>query len=277
LPIPEYLITFLKKFRLIDKLNIEISIGNKIVVINRTNFNTLQFDRETQAHIDELLRRDFGFGRLDLAPLQSEIAYQALTHEEIIKTLKQFLSEPDLGALACAAAIVRMEDEKKDAARVLTVRLAQAYGSRGKKIYNMLRSRIFEGTNIFQSIVCPFLDLVKKTYPDDPWKVRGIFGGFFEDILKYYPHGVWIAPKMDYKKVLLAVMGRVKDAKVPVSIYARGSKDIETAKQICAEILKERSDLEVIKEDYTLGMDIACMMTIVKRKRKQEELGQTFS
>lgn len=261
--------SFLKQLKIFDKLNINIIVANRSIVLNRSNFNTLPFDAATEKLAKQLFEHDFGFGRADLAEQQSELAYVTLTHEQIIKALKPYLTTADQGALIAASAVIRLEDkhdvQSKERSHILLENLRNAYGNRGRKVYNMLRSKVYGGATIFHSIVLPFLDDVKKRYPNDLWKVRGIFSAFFDDLLRYYPRAIWINSPGKAKKRYLGVLGRIQKEQVPISIYARSAGCIRTAEGICELVLGARPELQVIKEAYALGPDVACMFTIVKK------------
>lgn len=207
---------------------------------------------------------------MDLAEQQSELAYLSMTHEQLVKALKPYLLSSDLGALVAACAIVRLEDKgsymSKKRSRQLRDNLTVAHGSRGRKIYNMLRSRVYKGASIFHSIVIPFLEDAKKAYPKDHWKVRGIFSAFFDDLLRYYPRAIWVDSPGKVRKRYLKVLGRISKEQVPISIYARRGNCISEAERICELVTEARPQLQVIKETYTLGPDVACMFTIVKKE-----------
>jgi hypothetical protein len=262
---------FLKKLNLFDKLNVNIIIANRSLVLNHSKFNALLFDETTEKLAKDLFRYQFGFGRVDIAEQQSELAYLSYTHEQLIKALKPYLPESDIGALVAASTVVRLEDKQdpasKQRSQELLANLRRAYGSRGRKIYNMLRSKVYQGATIFHSIIMPFLEEAKKTYPRDAWKVRGIFSAFFDDILRYYPRAIWVDnpnPKA-LKRRYVRILGRITKEQVPVSVYARKTKCIRAAEEICELVLKARPELQLTKETYTLGSDIACMFTIVKK------------
>jgi hypothetical protein len=265
---------FLKHLKIFEKLNINIIVANKSIVLNRSNFNTLPFDETTERLANELFEHDFGFGRADLAEQQSELASLSLAHEQIIKALKPYLTEADRGALVAAATVVRLEDkndaESKRRSHELLDNLRIAYGIRGRKIYNMLRSRVYEGATIFHSIILPFLDDVRKRYPDDQWKVRGIFSAFLDDLLRYYPRAIWVnisGSEKTLKRRYIKVLGRINKEQAPVSIYARTRRCIKAAQRVCELVVEARPDLEMTTETYTLGLDVACMFTILKKSK----------
>ena len=261
--------SFLKQLKIFDKLNINIIIAHRSIVLNRSNFNTLPFDATTEKLAKQLFEHNFGFGRADLAEQQSELAYVSLTHAQIIKTLKPYLTQADQGALVAAVTVVRLEDKRdpdsKQRSHTLLENLRNAYGSRGRKIYNMLRSKVYGGATIFHSIILPFLDDVKKRYPSDQWKVRGIFSAFFDDLLRYYPRAIWVNSPGKVKKRSLGVLGRIQKEQMPITVYARTARCISTAEGICQVVLDARPELQIIKETYTLGPDAACMFTIAKK------------
>lgn len=261
---------FLRQLKIFDKLNVNIIIAHKSIVLNKSNFNTLPFDATTEKLAKDLFSHEFGFGRVDLAEQQSELAYISMTHEQLVKVLKPYLSSPDLGALVASCAIVRLEDKggsmSKKRSHQLREDLTLAYGSRGRKIYNMLRSRVYRGATIFHSIVIPFLEDAKKAYPKDQWKVRGIFSAFFDDLLRYYPRAIWVDVPGRVQKRYIKVLGRITKEQVPISIYARRGQCIREAERICELVINARPELQVIKETYTLGPDVACMFTILKKE-----------
>jgi hypothetical protein len=263
--------SFLKKLKIFDKLNINIIIANRSLILNNSKFNALPFDETTEKLAKELFTHEFGFGRADIAEQQSELAYLSYTHKQLIEALKPYLSTTDLGALVAASTVVRLEDkrdqESKQRSQELLTNLRKAYGSRGRKIYNMLRSKVYQGATIFHSIIMPFLEDAKKTYPKDQWKVRGIFSAFFDEILRYYPRAIWVDnPRPGaIRRRHVRILGRITKEQVPVSVYARKSKCIKAAKEICELILEGRPELQLIEETYNLGPDIACMFTIIKK------------
>jgi len=261
---------FLKQLKIFDKVNINIIIAHRSLVLNKSNFNVLPFDETTEKLAKDLFSHEFGFGRVDLAEQQSELAYLSMTHEQLVKALKPYLLSSDLGALVAACAIVRLEDKSgymsKRRSLQLRENLTTAHGNRGRKIYNMLRSRVYKGASIFHSIVIPFLEDAKKAYPRDQWKVRGIFSAFFDDLLRYYPRAIWVDSPGKVRKRYLKVLGRISKEQAPISIYARKSRCIREADRICELVIEARPELQIIKESYTLGPDVACMFTIVKRE-----------
>lgn len=260
---------FLKQLKIFDKLNVNIIIAHKSVVLNRSNFNTLPFDSTTEKLAKDLFSHEFGFGRVDLAEQQSELAYLSMTHEQIVKALKPYMFSSDLGALVASSAIVRLEDAGDSSSKRRSVELrknlTKAHGTRGRKIYNMLRSKVHGGASIFHSVVIPFLEDAKKAYPKDQWKVRGIFSAFFDDLLRYYPQAIWVDSPGHLNKRYLSVLGRITQEQSPISIYARRGPCIKTAERICELVIEARPELQVIRETYTLGPDVACMFTILKK------------
>lgn len=266
MPISETLKKILQNFKLLPEINIDVKIANKTVNIEHSNFNTLILNPQTEKYAKDLFEKaDFGFGRKDLAPIESEIAYQTLDHRQIIKKIKPYLISQDVGALTCSATVIRLEDKQDKEADTLYKKLRECYGARGRKIYNMLRSKIYEGSNIFESIICPFLDIAQSKYPDDPFKVRGIFTKFFEDILMYYPYGIWINKPKEVKDYQIKVLGRLRRESLPISVYARGKSCIDTAIEVCKFVIENDSELALEREDYELGKDIACMLTLHKK------------
>lgn len=247
----------LEKYGLTEDLN---TIKEKKDEINYSNFNTLELNSEVEKGFPELFKSGFGLGRADLASIQSSMAAPSKEFDEVILDLKPYLRPPDHAALIAATAVVKSENEGKNT-EILRKLLDKCYGSRGRRVYNMLRSDVDHGKNIFQAIIIPFLKEAKKTYPDDEIRVTGLFTLFFEEIIKNFPNAIWISDNS-------AVAATAKKAekmleKIPeVFIFARGIGFIKTAERVCKEV-----ECEVEKLKYSLGTQQACRYTLRPRNK----------
>jgi len=265
--IPEFLKAVLAEMKLSAKLNWKGTQDSTVININVQNFNFLPFDPEVKQVASKLFdSADFGFGKRTLAPIQSRMASPKEKHRAIIQSLKPYMHPRDLNALVFAASIILMEDEGRDARR-MTERLVATYGARGKKIYNLLRSTIPEGRTIFEDVICPFVDAAKVEYREDEAKIIGTFQVFFENLLNYYPGGIWLTEDTVFKRAVDDVKARLaKMSGSPVCIYSRGTERIEIAEKIREELIRDDPSLESRRIDYTLGLISACMIILWKKR-----------
>jgi len=259
--VPEIVLDFLKTIssKLLGNLfktgqNIETQYN---INVKELNVNLLSFDKEIEDNIEKIFEK-FGFGRKDLIPIQSAMVTPSTLQGNVIKRMRWFLREDDTRALIISATIIKLEDDgRDDNAQELLGKLTNRHGERGRKIYNMARSGMFEN---FLLLVLEDLQSELK----DLLKVKDEFQKFFNYILDYNPIAIWINDTTKEKEIVEGLEDRLIRLNIPgVMLYTRGKDNIGIIMN-AIETFKEKynKEVEIKKEDYKLRKRPSCTIFI---------------
>lgn len=118
--------------------------GDKaIIVINNPHNVVFQLDSSALKQLPKLFF-DNGMDiiREDIAPAEA-IVFNNIKENELLRTLRPYLSGEYYGAFSYACYLIKREDKGEDI-REPTRKLFEAYGPKGMRIYSLLRSKILE-------------------------------------------------------------------------------------------------------------------------------------
>lgn len=203
---------------------------------------------------------DFYFTRADLVKQIGELANPSLVHEKIMKALKGYVPDSDLGAILSATQVCKMEDDgttenkRKDARR----RHIQAFKERGKTIYNWLRSG-----EVFEKDILPVLPLYERMDGGKQLFQTTVWESFLKlhPFRFFVPRGVLKEDLQDeiLKRLLIYQQKEVK-------IYTRGRK-VRFTQTAINELKKEELVGYSVSRSkpYHLGDTPAMTFTITKR------------
>jgi len=229
----------------IDKL-LEINkSGQKIVKIKKINLKNVTFilnPRATaipyhQAIVDEELKQfnkqktnsqELFFSREDQIDELKDMLYPGKDYDKILEKISPYISEDDNGALIYASMICKKENEKQEA-RDLINKLREAYKKRGLTLYNWLRCR-----DVFSQDIFPFLEFVKRKLGKE---ARSNFTPFWESLIKFHPHRIFVASKMFEEGLMDDILKRALLYKIKkICVYARKTR-IGFARKIIKKLL----------------------------------------
>jgi len=256
----------LKKLRLFDSIfKTEQYFKDKYDIdIKNFNLTVINYGPDIKKTIPDLFGKGkFGFSREDLIPVEAEMVSLARFHRLLIRKMSRYLLPDDLSSLVASATIVQLEDKglTRKATKLL-FELSNRYGERGKRIYNMLRSNIFEG------LIYPLLEALEAEY--SPPEANAKFTQFFENILDYYPLGIWVNEATSELEIVQGLKNRFDKGVSAVYVYARGQNNINKCITACENFKKEYpKELEIDKDDYKLREQPACTL-FVKLKVQQD-------
>ena len=189
--------------------------------------------------------------------LVSPYKYQGVVLEE----LRTVLSINDINAIRMAFASVNLErDGNIKQAQDLRNDLTEKYKERGRRIYNMASSQVF------QNFLYPFIQMRDQYRDEDdyPMVYETHLEQLFNEFIKTNPFSIWVKPNVSAVDVTSSIQERLIIIKSPyVSIYGRGSESIKKIKDGSTEFINHCDLFESSEKSYKkLGLDaVQCVIT----------------
>jgi hypothetical protein len=246
----------------------KIQIGGKTVNIKlNSKAQATPFVKEIcEEQIKSYLADKVFFTRVDIAEEVAKIINPPRKYEKIIQKLRGLLDEKDIGALFYAARICQKENKSESEGEIEIRRMAEAYGNRGRTIYNWLRSE-----DVFPIDILPIIES-KQNFPDKE-SFNAIFRRQWEELIKFHPWRLFVKrglPKEyqrneeDLREEILKrfIFWEMRE----VFIYSRKSRN-KIAKKVaryCLAYLGEHP--RIAKKSYKIGNDPALRIKIYKKK-----------
>ncbi|MBU0459650.1 MAG: hypothetical protein KJ771_02475 [Nanoarchaeota archaeon] len=203
---------------------------------------------------EKFLKENFYFTREDLVEEIGDLAFPKQEYEEIMKKLKPFISEQDLGALLYASKSCKIEDEGKKGkkGKIFTY---NPFGEREKTLYNWLRSG-----EVFEKDLFPILNSLKKVDQSTE-----LFLSIWDNYIKSHPFRVFVSKNMDEEELKDNILKRlILHGKKKIYVHSRGKTIFFSNKIINILIKEDLINFRLKKEDYTLGNSSARKFMIYK-------------
>lgn len=237
-------------------LHFDTTSGDKIIY---TLPNTVSFDNVKDV-VGELYKKGVsGFVRTDLALPEIGMISAREQNEDLFKRYKHRIKTEYYHAMIAAYTVIEFEDrEDIKTSRELFEGFIKRYPKFGRHIYNFCRSGLMGG---FFWNELGFIMVEGATEP----MIRERFSKIFDDYVKFYPHGIWVAPFMDFDDVIKELRKRLNIKEVQrLDIYFRGKEKMD----LCDDIIdlidqKDSLTIEAI-ERYSICYSICKRVSIAK-------------
>ena len=240
--------------------NVLIVDGKKVTIPQPKKIIAIEVESEVLSRTGDIVDENIGFARADIIPTESEIIHQRDVDHELIEELKKYLKSEDVACILTSLSIIRLEDEEKSVeATRLSNDLRNAYGMRGRRIYNLLRTENIDGKIIFYAELMSTLEDLQRDFPGDEHKIQTELQMYLNRMLEFYPEAVWIDQYSDLKKLQIEVLAKMRRTENPIKICARGEVAIDKLNKLCDYLIKELGKSIIIREEplYKIGKDIA--------------------
>lgn len=234
-----------------DKYQIDLRNSNSTVLI---------LDKGSIDDVSDLFG-NFALLREEKVPhvnsLVSPYRYQGIVLEE----LRNVLSINDINAIRMAFAAVNLErDRNIKEAQELRNDLIKKHKERGRRIYNMASSQVFN------TFLYPFIQMKDQYRNEDdyPRTYEKHLEQLFDEFIKTNPFSVWVNPIISAGDVTSSIQERLLILKSPyVSIYGRGQDSIKKIREGSSNFIDQCDLFESSEKSYTkLGLDaIQCVIT----------------
>jgi len=232
------------------------------------NVNLMYVDTLIIEKAKELSDEKFGFGKENLIPIESEMATPKKPYDIIIHDLRKYMESKDIHALIHCYAIIQLEDQGVNKyARKGIQDLTKRFGERGRRIYNMVRSEVFD-----EFIHPSILDIEELT--NNKKEAHRIGSKLIESLIEYNPVSIWVNDTTEKEELERGVTKRLVYQMMPfVKVFGRGDDVVNLIQNTCQEFIDNYPDYGVQINDYGLrGLPATeHVIKLLKRPKIEEE------